>query len=209
MDNHGSAREILRRAVLGASPLEAGELQWALDHVASCEMCSREFEVSGSRALTGGGKEAVEMTRLLIDPDAVFEEALVAALLEPEAVVRRRAAERLGESGHLGAEAVAALTAVARGDKDDRVRAAALAALSECGAGESVQGEQLGVRLAINGVPLALDNLSGMPEVASSTRAKSGVQVERSGPPGAFVESEQPPSERANVTRPKKRRKKL
>jgi hypothetical protein len=209
MDDHRAVREILQRAVLGASPLEADELQWALDHIASCETCSREFEVSGSRALMGGGKEAVEMTRLLIDPDAVFEEALVAALLEPETVVRRRAAERLGESGHLGAEAVAALTAVARGDKDDRVRAAAVAALSQCGAGEPVQGDQLGARLAINGVPLALDIPSGISAVASSTRAKSGVEVERSGPPGTFVESELPLSERANVTRPEKRRKKL
>jgi hypothetical protein len=69
------------------------------------------------------------MAQAPIDLTQLFERALTAALSDPDEVVRRRAAERLGEMTGLGAAAVDALVAAVGEDRDERVRAAALTAL--------------------------------------------------------------------------------
>ena len=74
------------------------------------------------------------MARVPVDPTALFESALTTALSDPDEVVRRRAAERLGEMTQLTAAAVDALVAAAKGDRDQRVRTAALSALQRPGA---------------------------------------------------------------------------
>ena len=120
------------RAVAGAegAAVTSAELERALDHVASCEQCSRRFDLAETAAWLESRRETHTMTQVPVDPLSLFERALTAALRDPEDLVRRRAAERLGEMTGLGAAAVEALAAATTEDSDERVRAAALTALS-------------------------------------------------------------------------------
>ncbi|MBN1320568.1 MAG: HEAT repeat domain-containing protein [Thermoleophilia bacterium] len=66
-----------------------------------------------------------------VEPTALFESALVAALSDHDCVVRRRAAERLGATSSLAVPAISALVSTAGTDVDQQVRAAALGALQQ------------------------------------------------------------------------------
>ena len=144
MDEHRSARSVLQRALAGgtvegaatvagiatpAAAVDPADLERALAHVSSCEECSRRFDVVETATWLESREETQAMAEVPVDPGAIFETALTAALSDPDDLVRRRAAERLGEMTKYGAAAVAALVAAAGEDRDERVRAAALTAL--------------------------------------------------------------------------------
>lgn len=128
MDDHRSARSALEHAVVGAA-VAAGELESALAHIAACGECARSFEVAETVAWLESREETHEMANVPIDAEELFERALAAALTDPDAIVRERAAVRLGAFDRLGAAVLSALVAVARDDAQARVRAAALGAL--------------------------------------------------------------------------------
>ena len=138
MDEHRSAQSILQRALAhgtlegvatAVAAVDPAELERALAHVESCDECSRRFDVAETSAWFGGREETHAMTQVPVDPTALFEAALTAGLSDSDDLVRRRAAERLGEMKGLGAAAVDALVAAAGEDREERVRAAALTAL--------------------------------------------------------------------------------
>lgn len=138
MDEHQSAELVLHRALARgtrqgvtalAAAMDRAELERALAHVASCEECSRRFDVAETAAWLESREEANAMARVPVDTQELFERSLTAALVDPDDIVRRRAAERLGEMTGLGAAAVDALVTVVADDRDERVRAAALTAL--------------------------------------------------------------------------------
>ena len=129
---HGRASKagrVATRLATAAAAVDPAELERALAHVASCEECGRRFDVAETAAWLESREETQAMAQVPVDPAALFESALTAALSDPDDLVRRRAAERLGEMTELGAAAVAALVAAAGEDRDERVRAAALTAL--------------------------------------------------------------------------------
>ena len=139
MDEHRSAQSILQRALARGTRSRASrrspprsippQLERALAHVASCEECSLRFDVADTAAWLESREETHAMAQAPVDPAALFESALTAALSDPDDLTRRRAAERLGEMTELGAAAVHALVAAAGEDRDERVRAAALTAV--------------------------------------------------------------------------------
>jgi hypothetical protein len=138
MDEHRSARSILQRALAGAALegvagadfiVDPAELERALAHLASCEKCSHRFDIAETTAWLESREETQTMAQEPVDPVALFESALTAALSDPDDLVRRRAAERLGGMTGLGTAAVSALVASAGEDPDEQVRAAALTAL--------------------------------------------------------------------------------
>jgi hypothetical protein len=138
MDEHQSAQSILRRALVHgtregiatvAAAVDPAELEEALAHVASCEECSHSFDVADTTAWLESREATHAMAQVPVDPAALFESALTVALSDPEDLVRRRAAQRLGEMTRLRAAGVDALVAAAGEDRDERVRAAALTAL--------------------------------------------------------------------------------
>jgi hypothetical protein len=95
-------------------------------HLEECERCAAIVA-----ALAQEPKEAAEVAEGSVDPDQLFERALVPGLTDPDRVVRVRAAARLGERRRVGAEALAALAERASEDPDERVREAALTALDQ------------------------------------------------------------------------------
>lgn len=95
-------------------------------HLEECERCTT-IVAELARSL----RETAEVSDEPIDPDEVFERALVSGLTDPDEVVRERAAARLGERGRVGAGALARLAERASEDRDERVRAAALSALDQ------------------------------------------------------------------------------
>ena len=143
MDEHRSAQLVLRRALTrgrlegvaiggvatAAIAVDPAELERALAHVASCEHCSLRFDVAETAAWLESREETHVMAQVPVNPTELFERALTAALSDPDDIVRRRAAERLGEMTGLGVGALDALVAAAEEDRDERVRAAALTAL--------------------------------------------------------------------------------
>jgi hypothetical protein len=137
MDEHRSARSMLQRALvcglLGTdSPpgaVDSAALEQALAHVTSCDECSSRFDFAQTVALIESMEKTQDMAEEPVDPAALFESALTVGLADPDNLIRRRAAERLGEMTGLGASAVRALAGAAGTDRDEQVRAAALAAL--------------------------------------------------------------------------------
>jgi len=138
MDEHRSARSLLRRALAHgtrggvettAAVVDPADLERALAHLAACEECRRRFDIAETAAWLESREGTHPMAQAPVDPLSLFESALTAALSDPEGLVRRRAAARLGDMTGLGAATVEALAAAAREDRDERVRAAALAAL--------------------------------------------------------------------------------
>ncbi len=138
MDEHRSAELVLRCALVrgtleglseAAAAVDPVALEGALAHVASCEECRRRFDIAVTAAWLESREEAHAMSDVPVDPAQLFESALTTALSDPDTVVRRRAAERLGERAPLGAAAIDALVAAAKEDRDQHVRAAALTTL--------------------------------------------------------------------------------
>ncbi len=104
------------------------------EHVATCPICSRRFEVAPPPSYEGLQRRPEELPRVddvRVEPAELFERALSGALADPETTTRRRAAERLGRLDPLGPRALAALADAAAEDPQDLVRAAALRALDE------------------------------------------------------------------------------
>ena len=163
MDEHQSALLVLARALacgLGAGRREEAaqavdaptaaavnpdEVEVALAHLAGCQDCSSLIDLAETLALMEGGHETPAMTSAPVDPGALFESALTAALTDPDELVRLRAAERLGSLARPapaaepqpasapspGAPAINALVTAAAEDASRRVRAAALTALEK------------------------------------------------------------------------------
>jgi len=125
---HRSALSTLQRALAGA-PVDPGDLAHALDHLTSCKECSRRFDVAETVAWLRSSKETRVISQEPVDPAALFESALTAALVDPDDLVRRRAAQRLGSMTGLTAPTIGALARAAAEDPDEPVRAAALTAL--------------------------------------------------------------------------------
>jgi hypothetical protein len=123
-----AAERALQRAVAAASPRD-DELEQALAHVQTCAICSRRFELAVARSYSQRRETLPTVADVPIDQPALFERALTAALAAPEAIARRRAAQRLGELEQVGPPALAALVRAAADDSDEKVRAAALTAL--------------------------------------------------------------------------------
>lgn len=94
------------------------ELQSALDHVERCEVCRPRFELVLRMAST----ERKEMSEVPVEPIALLEWAPTAALSEPEAIGRQRAAQRLGDFERLGVPALVGTSGV---DENESVWAAA------------------------------------------------------------------------------------
>jgi HEAT repeats len=167
------AQARLRRAVTGVA-VGDGELERALAHIATCELCAARVEVARTAACEELEEDLPEAARLLregedvasrhpdlarhleecewcratlaellkepellseaetgVDPSELFERSLAAALVDPEVIVRVRAAERLGATPRVGPQALAALADAAAEDSEPEVRAAALRALDE------------------------------------------------------------------------------
>jgi hypothetical protein len=122
-----SARAVIQRAVTGA-PVSDTELEAALAHVAGCTLCEGRFDLAPLGSLSERTDDISEVAEPA-EPIAVFERALTAALSDSEAIVRIRAAERLGAYRRLGPIALDSLAAVAGEDPDEEAREAALAAL--------------------------------------------------------------------------------
>jgi hypothetical protein len=93
-------------------------------HLETCERCRAILA-----DLSIESREASEVAEPEVQPGELFEQALRAALTEPDAIARRRAAERLGSFERLGPAALSALAETALEDPDEAVRAAALEAL--------------------------------------------------------------------------------
>ncbi len=123
----GFTEKVLQRALAGV-PVGAGELDAALAHVAACAVCGRRFELERLRSYAERSDALADMAEP-VEPIALFERALIGALSDPEAIVRMRAAERLGGFERLGPVALDALAQTAAEDPDEEVRAAALVAL--------------------------------------------------------------------------------
>lgn len=124
--DHGTVERVLQRAVAGLAVSEK-DLEAALDHAETCEICGPRFELGRVDAST----ERTDMAEVPVEPTALFARALTAALSAPEAVARIRAAGRLGGFQQLSPAALARLVEAAAEDPDESVRAAALAALDE------------------------------------------------------------------------------
>lgn len=124
--DHRTVERVLQRAVAGL-PVAEDELESAIDHAETCEICGPRFELR--RADTS--IEGTDMAEVPVEPTALFARALTAALSAPEPVARLRAAARLGSFEQLAPRALIALVAAASEDPDERVRAAAIAALDE------------------------------------------------------------------------------
>lgn len=211
MSDHRSAQRVLQMLVTGATVPER-ELDEALAHVASCDECAAQFEVSGMLAWTECEEEPPAMDDMPIDPEALFERALSAALDDPDPMTRLRAAERLGERTASGPATLAALIRIASDDAEERVRAAASAALDRLGVGvaeltnpmpddqggltltseEGARGhiavEDSGVWMTVDGLPQRFDNTK--PWVAFPRAFEERLQsfVAAGGDPG-FVEA--------------------
>jgi hypothetical protein len=157
MVDHRAVEHVLQRAVTGL-PVAEDELESALVHVESCAVCARRFEVGRGEAST----EEKDMAERPVDPTELFERALTAALSEPEAIARRRAAERLGGFERLGLAALSALVRAAGVDEDETVRVAALGALNRLGEDVSRLSEIVWKEdqywMKLNGLPNRFEN---------------------------------------------------
>jgi len=122
--DHGAAEQVFRSFVAGIE-VPPGELDAAFEHAAACEACRARFELARAASSTGGE----DMHDVPVEPAALLARASTAMLSAPEAVARLRAARRLATLPVVSAPGLAALVRVAAEDRDEDVRAAALAAL--------------------------------------------------------------------------------
>ena len=108
---------------------EGGDLAGALPALAAhIEGCSR---CTGLLAeMVGEPEEWPDVKVDPVDPDHLFERALLGGLSAPESLVRSRAADRLGGLNRPGPAVLGALAGRARRDPDENVRRAALTALN-------------------------------------------------------------------------------
>lgn len=120
---HADAWAVFGRFAAGAS-VPPEDLERALAHALDCGECAREL-----------GPEQAALPETPVDPDALFDRALSAALrTHPDGVARARAAEELGARGLASPAAMSALAGAAERDPEVRVREAARRALAALGA---------------------------------------------------------------------------
>lgn len=121
----------------------AGEHPALAQHLEECDRC----RIVLAELVKEPEHEPGEMSEPPVEPTELFERVLPAGLSDPEAIVRERSAERLGELERLGAKPLAALARVAAEDPDEDVRAAASRALDDLGVtelvGTAVSGEEV------------------------------------------------------------------
>lgn len=98
-------------------------------HLGHCERCAEVLADLIHGIPTEADSEANG-----VDPSDLFEHALVAGLSDPDPLVRRRAAARLGAVRGLRPTSRAALVATVGRDPDERVRTEAVAAITRLGA---------------------------------------------------------------------------
>lgn len=127
----------------------AGQYPALARHLEECDRC----RIVLAELVSEPEQAATAMDEPPVEPAELFERVLPTGLSDPEAIVRERAAERLGEFEQLGPAALAALARTAAEDPDDEVRAVALRALQDLDAvtelvGTAVAGEQA---LAVTG----------------------------------------------------------
>jgi hypothetical protein len=123
-----AVRKLLQRLVTGA-PVSAEELAEARDHAAGCPDCRELFDLAQGTAFPRQATSGEDVPKLKMDPDDIVERALSAALADPEAITRLRAAEQLGRIEGLSRTSLEALAEVGATDGDAEVRAAASQAL--------------------------------------------------------------------------------
>jgi hypothetical protein len=123
-----SVRRLLQRVATGAS-VSDGQLHEALEHMRDCASCRRLFELAREAAFPEERTFASDVPKIQLDPAALFERALTAAMSDPETISRIRAAEQLGGLEQIGPAAVEALAKAEASDGSEEVRAAAREAL--------------------------------------------------------------------------------
>jgi HEAT repeats len=121
----------------------AGQYPALAQHLEGCDRC--RFVLA--ELVNEPEQTAAAMDEPPVEPDELFERVLPTGLSDPEAIVRQRAAERLGEFEQLGPAALTALARAAAEDPDEEVRTAALSALEDLDAvtelvGTAATGEQ-------------------------------------------------------------------
>ncbi|MGH3033968.1 MAG: HEAT repeat domain-containing protein [Gaiellaceae bacterium] len=120
----------------------AGQYPALARHLEECDRC----RIVLAELVSEPEQLSTEMAEPPVDPAELFERVLPTGLADPEAIVRERAAEQLGELDRLGAKPLAALARAAAEDPDEDVRAAASRALSALGVtelvGTAVTGEE-------------------------------------------------------------------
>lgn len=112
----------------------AGQYPALARHLEECERCT----IVLAELVSEPEQISTEMAEPPVEPAELFERALPPGLVDPEAIVRARAAERLGQFERLGAKPLAALARAAAEDPDQDVRAAASRALDALGVTELV-----------------------------------------------------------------------
>lgn len=127
----------------------AGQYPALARHVEECDRC----RIVLAELVSEPEQASAGMAEPPVEPAELFERVLATGLSDPEAIVRERAAQRLGRFERLGPRPLAALVRAAGQDPDDAVRAAALRALDELDAvtelvGTAVSGEE---GLAVSG----------------------------------------------------------
>lgn len=121
-DDLPAAAEAVRQ---GRDP--AGEYPALARHLEECHWC----RIVLAELVSEAERQSAEMVEAPVEPVGLFERALSSALFDAEAIVRERAAERMGRFERLEPQALAALARAARVDPDEDVRAAALRALDD------------------------------------------------------------------------------
>jgi hypothetical protein len=118
----------------------AGEYPAVARHLEECDWC----RIVLAELVSEPERQPAAMTEAPVEPVGLFERALSSALSDPDALVRERAAERMGTFEHLNAPALAALALAAREDPDESVRASALRAFDELDAQVSISERLIG-----------------------------------------------------------------
>jgi hypothetical protein len=112
----------------------AGEYPAVARHLEECDWC----RIVLAELVKEPERQPAAMAEAPVEPVGLFERAMSTALSDPDALVRERAAERMGAFERLDAPALAALARAARQDPVESVRASALRALDELDAQVSI-----------------------------------------------------------------------
>lgn len=122
-----NAVAVIQRAIVGVDQPGA-DLDEAIAHIRGCAACSVRFDLAALRPSLEKDDHVPELAQPS-EPHERFEPVLTTGLSSPEAIVRIRAADRLGSFQRLGPVALDALAQAAADDEDGEVRETALAAL--------------------------------------------------------------------------------
>jgi hypothetical protein len=112
----------------------AGQYPALARHLEECDRC----RIVLAELVSEPEQASAAMAERPVEPAELFERVLPTGLSDPEAIVRERAAVRLGQFEQLGARPLAALARAATEDPDEDVRAAALGALARLAGEEGI-----------------------------------------------------------------------